>query len=314
MLLGVLLASPAPAEQAATVKGTKVNVRGKPSLKGEVVTQLDMGETVVVLEEIPVTSPAAGEPGRWARIQLPANTPVYVFAPYIDPLDKTVKVSRLNLRAGPGEGYGVLGRIPRGARVKELRTTNNWMEIEAPSDAFAYVAMDYLELVRTLPTPPPSTTPAPTVTEPPTTVETVPAEPPPLVADDRRVVTPPADTPPLEPTPVELEPVTTPPAVVVQGEPTIPMVETEIAPADVPRRVVIREGRLVYSRSIQAPTTFALESLETKRLINYLHSEQDGLNLKAFAGRKVFVTGEELLDARWARIPLLDVEDIAISP
>jgi hypothetical protein len=77
---------------------------------------------------------------------------------------------------------------------------------------------------------------------------------------------------------------------------------------------VIREGRVVYSRSVQAPTKFALESLENHRLINYLHTEEEGLKLKSFAGKKVTVTGEELLDARWAYTPILDVEDIRIAP
>jgi hypothetical protein len=87
--------------------------------------------------------------------------------------------------------------------------------------------------------------------------------------------------------------------------------EPEVEPA--PRRIVIREGRVVVAFSPQAPTRFGLMSLETKRLINFLHTEVEGLNLRAFAGRDVFVTGEELLDARWIT-PLIEVEDIRLAP
>jgi hypothetical protein len=146
------------------------------------------------------------------------------------------------------------------------------------------------------------------VVEPPATTQTVQTEPPPVVANDN----PPPTTP--EPSPAVPTTDTVPAPATVQPEPTIPTVQPEPEPVETPRRVVIREGRVVYSRSIQAPSTWALESSETRRLINYLHTEQDGLNLKAFAGRKVFVTGEELLDARWARIPLLEVEDIKVAP
>ena len=302
----------ARAEQTATVKGNRVNVRGKATMNSEVITQLAAGETVVVLEEIKVKNPKKNEPGVWARIQLPASTPVYVFAPYIDPEEKVVKVNRLNMRAGPGEKYSVLGRIERGTTVKELRTTDNWMEIEAPASASAFISMEFLELMP-VPTPAPTPEPRPTSPTPPelaTTAQPVQTQPPPVVANDQPTTTVPV------PDPVATVPATEPgvdPSS-VQPAPTIPTVPMDPEPVETPRRVVIREGRVVYSRSIQAPTRWALESEETHRLINYLHTEQEGLNLKAFAGRKVFVTGEELLDARWARTPLLDVEDIQVAP
>jgi uncharacterized protein YgiM (DUF1202 family) len=143
-LTGALLAASA-AEQTALVKGDRVNVRGRPSLLGEVITQLNQGEKVIVIEEIPVATPKPGEPASWTRIALPANTPVWVFAPYIDPDTKTSMVNRLNLRGGPGENYSVLGRLERGSKVNEIRVVSNWMEIEAPAGTHAFVASNFLE-------------------------------------------------------------------------------------------------------------------------------------------------------------------------
>jgi uncharacterized protein YraI len=316
--LGAALASPLLAEQVATVTGTRVNVRGQPTLRSEVITQLRSGDRVVVLEEITAADPKMGEPTRWARIQLPDTTTVFVFAPYVDPATKTVKVNRLNLRGGPGENFSVLGRLTRGERVKEVQTTASWMEIETPPEAHAFVALDFLEVEEPRPTIATAPGPVPPPADAPLLADWPPAAPPP--------VTPPVGSD-IDVTEVEIEPIwpgVTPPrtddwpgteagVLQVGVAPTVPMVEPEPPVEPTPRRVVIREGRVVVAFSPQAPTRFGLMSLETRRLINFLHSEVEGLNLRAFAGRDVFVTGEELLDARWVT-PLIEVEDIRLAP
>jgi uncharacterized protein YgiM (DUF1202 family) len=303
-LTGALLSASA-AEQTALVKGDRVNVRGRPSLVGEVITQLRQGEQVTVLEQISLDAPRPGEPAQWSRIRLPANTPVWVFAPYIDADDGTSKVNRLNLRAGPGENFSVLGRIERGSQVKEIRVVNNWMEIEAPDDTHAYVASSFLEILA--PAEPavvapdlahvdPTTKTDPEATDPAAHDEDSAPQPVVVDADTPLAVAPGTeteDTAPLVTTPVE---------------------EEEITPEELPRRVVVREGRVIISRSIQAPTEYALESLQTRRTINYVHSEDLGVNLKVYAGRKVIVTGEELIDRRWTNTPIIEVESIRLIP
>lgn len=301
------------AEQTAVVTGDRVNVRGRPSLIGEVIMQLNQGDQVLVLEQIPVANPKAGEPSQWMRIRLPANTPVWVFAPYIDPDEGISKVNRLNLRAGPGENFSVLGRIERGMPVKEIRVVNNWMEIEAPDTTHAFVAADFLEITGpAVPTEDPTTTahaPAkaddlpPSETASPETVAALDGEesaPTPVEVDSETPIAAAPDTESIE----RIPGVTTPPVAE----------EIELAVEELPRRVVSREGRVIISRSIQAPTEYALESLQTRRTINYIHSEDLGVNLKVYAGRKVIVTGEELIDRRWTNTPIVEVESIRLIP
>ncbi|MBU6399613.1 MAG: SH3 domain-containing protein, partial [Verrucomicrobia bacterium] len=151
----------AQADETAVVQAERVNVRGKPSTFGEVVTQLKRGETVTVLEEIPTAKPKPGEPAKWAKIKMPENTPLWVNASFIDPTNKTVKVKRLNVRAGAGENYSVVGRLAQGDVVKEIRVVDDWMEIETPTNTYAYVAADLIQK--------PESTPA--ATEPPKTAE-----------------------------------------------------------------------------------------------------------------------------------------------
>ena len=51
----------------------------------------------------------------------------------------------MNLRAGPGENYSVLGVVERGTAVNEITTKGDWTQIETPTNAFAFVAAMYLK-------------------------------------------------------------------------------------------------------------------------------------------------------------------------
>ena len=300
-LLVASLSQPVRAEQMALVKGNRVNVRGQATLGSEVITQLSEGETVTVLEEIPVESPKKGSPARWSKIKLPANTPVWVFAPYIGQANKEVRVNLLNIRAGPGEQYSTLGELGRGTVVSDIRVVGNWMEIETPKEAHAFVASEFLVLQpkaegqlaeSTTDAPAPETTPAETTKPAGTeTIETV-------------EVVESADTP--------VQPVATEDAGVTNVL-ELAVVEEEIEEPAKPR-IVTREGIVIVTLSIQAPTVYALQSAETRRTINYLHSENLGINLKNFGGRRVIVSGEELLDPRWTNTPLLEVESLRLVP
>src|SRR5205814_10422033 len=71
------------AKEAAVVKRDRVNLRAQATATSEVITQLKKGETVTVLEELSARKHERGEPAKWAKIQLPPNTPVWAYAPYI---------------------------------------------------------------------------------------------------------------------------------------------------------------------------------------------------------------------------------------
>jgi hypothetical protein len=63
----------------------------------------------------------------------------------IDATSKAVLPKKLNLRAGPGENYSVLGVIERGTVVNPITTKNDWMQIDPPANAYAFVAAMYLK-------------------------------------------------------------------------------------------------------------------------------------------------------------------------
>jgi uncharacterized protein YgiM (DUF1202 family) len=307
----------------ATVVASNVNVRGQAKLNSEVVTRVTKGQMVTVLEEIVRSNTGPEEPSAWAKILLPPNAHCWVNSMYIDTTNKTVRPKKLNLRAGPGENYSVIGLMQKGDAIKETKTKGDWIEIEPPANAYAFVAAQYLSqeapAVAAAPTPPaaPAAAPAPpTVTTPPAvTTPPPPAEPPPTQAAV-------AAAPTVAPPPTEA-PATPPPTAAQPGPApavTTPVTTPAVAPAPdttepeepPPPRIVQREGIVRGMTSIQAPSRYVLISAENRRDIDYLHTSSTNLDLSRYKGLRIIVTGEEGLDDRWGNTPVLTIQKIQV--
>jgi len=278
----------------ATISGNNVNVRGKAGYKGEVFTKLNNGETVSVIEQVILQKPKAGEPSQWAKIAFPTNTQVWVHSAYID-ANKTVKPKKLNVRTGAGENYSVVGTIEQGTAVKEVSTKDNWIQIEAPATAFAFVAASYLQQTATGAVVPPvvSVAPPETSTNVPSSTEIAS-----ITTDNPNVIA--TNNPTVEPNPPVAQDAanaTPPPPVMIEE--------------DIPR-FVSHEGVVRGSGSIQAPTEFALYSKETGKAINYLFSPTPQLDVGKYFGRRIIVNGQEGLDKRWTNTPVLTIQKIYV--
>lgn len=199
--------TPGPAE----VNVKDLVVRGQAGLKGEQVAHLHKGDTVNVLEQINLAHHAADEPSQWAKISFPSSAHVWVNSKFVS--NGQVSTKRLNLRAGPGEDYSVVGVLEQGTPVQQIETKGNWIQIEPPTNAFAFVAARYLtEVAAAAPPPPPPPSEMP---------ETTPTQVPPPQAI---VTTPQPPPPPPQPT--------TPPVRIVQHEGIVGGVGSIIAPTE----------------------------------------------------------------------------------
>src|SRR5712664_431168 len=87
----------------ATVIASNVNVRGQAKLKSEIVTRINKGQAVTVLEEVTLKDSGPEEPSAWAKILLPPGAHVWANTAFIDSANKTVRPKKLNVRSGPGE-------------------------------------------------------------------------------------------------------------------------------------------------------------------------------------------------------------------
>lgn len=207
------------AQIPAVVNGDHLNVRSRPALSGEVITQLARGQVVTILEEglrAPGVTDTASE---WVRIELPALTHVWVSAGFVDPTANTVKPKRLNVRAGPGEEYGVLGTLSEGTAVQKVGERKGWLEIEAPAGLSAFVAAGYLQ--KTVVAPPAAPAPAAPAPSP---TNNVPPQP-----DTTNV---PAQTPPPQPAAATPQPASTETEVKPATETTPAVAVAPAAPAE----------------------------------------------------------------------------------
>jgi uncharacterized protein YgiM (DUF1202 family) len=283
---------------AATITGNNVNVRGKAGYKGEVFSKLNSGDTVTVIEQVILPKPKRGEPAQWAKIDFPPTAHVWVHSAYVDE-NKTVKPRRLNIRTGPGENYSIVGILEQGTAVKEVSAKGNWLEIEAPAGAYAFVAARYVQQAATEETVPTVVSLAPP--EPTTPPETTEVTPTPTIASTT------TDTTGVIATDSTEEPTPTPVPDDVNAAPPPAIIE-EI---DVPR-FVSHEGLVKGTVSIQAPTKFGLYSMENGKLINYLYSPTPQLEMSRYHGLHVIVSGQEGLDQRWTNTPVLNIQKIYV--
>ncbi len=243
LCLSALIASVGHAAETATISAGTANVRGRAGFIGEVITHLKQGDTVTILDRVTLSSPKAGEPAEWLKIALPANTPVWVHASYVDPASSTVNASRLTVRGGAGINYSVLGYLSQGTPVKEIRRQGDWLEIEPTEELHAFVAASVVKL------PPAATSAAPAVA----TAESVPVQSAPVetatpapepVPDTTTVATPVVQAPTASVgadigTPVATAPQTTPPATTTIIAEPAPAIATP--PVDAGRELTVEE-------------------------------------------------------------------------
>jgi len=284
---------PGPAEVAVS----NLVVRGQAGLKGEALTHVTKGDTVTVLSQINLDKHKAEEPAQWAKIKLPAGTKVWVNANFIDDATKVVRPKKLNIRGGPSENYSVLGLLERGTPVNEIVSKGNWMQIEAPTNAYAFVAAMYLKQEI------PVTPPQPEVPTPSTTP----------VTETQPMAAPPTSAPTVGATETTAALLPPPPAesnATMTAEATTSEVDTNLPPP--PPRVATHEGRVRHVTSIIEPTNFELFDPATGADIDYLYTTSTNLDISKYNGLHVIVTGEEGLVERWKNTPVMTIQKIQV--
>lgn len=350
-LLGTLTVS---AQETGTVTQNNVNVRGRAGFIGEVVTRLNSGETVEILDRVTLSKTKSGEPAQWLKIALPANTMVWVHGNFVDPVSNTVTANHLQVRGGPGINYSVLGILDSGTPVTETSRKGNWIEISPSPNLAAFIAASMVSVAppATAVVAESSTSPAEVVvseeqiTE--TTIEEDTDEVTLLVVDETAILAeelvepieqkPVKQTLPGSTTTVVAEPA---PAI-IDSDPTLdrPLTADERARlaleertragqrwyidgdpddallADLPehRRKVTREGLIRRTMSIQSPSDFSLNSERGGVRLNYLYTSSKNVPLGELLGVRVRITGEEGIDARWPDTPVLLIKSLDVIP
>ena len=285
---------------AAEVAAENLNVRGQAGLKGEAIAHLKKGDVVAVLSQINLDKHETGEPAQWAKIALPASTKTWIYTRFIDAATKTVTPKKLNLRAGPGENFSVLGVIEHGTAVKEITTKGGWTQIEPPENAYGFVAAMYLKQTASGTTVAANVPPS-TETAPMPMPMAMPAPTPTPVPEAAPIVTEPAPPAPVAAPPTAAAPEVVDANAAAVGDTNPP-----------PPRIVSHEGVVRHVDSIIAPTAYELYDPATGKEINYLHTTAVSLDISRYSGMRIVVTGEEGLAKRWNDTPVLTIQRIVV--
>ncbi|MEE2946740.1 MAG: SH3 domain-containing protein [Verrucomicrobiota bacterium] len=327
--------------EPATVSADRVNVRARASLVGERVTQLRKGDQVTVLAKVTVAPPREGEPADWLKIAMPAAGQTWVHIGFVK--EAKVTVSKLNVRAGGGERFSIVGLLAKGDAVKEKRVAGDWIEIEHPAGAYAYIAAQFVALgqaTEETPEETPEDKPAEVAKtdEPEGTPEAKPAETTPEAEKETADVTEisepeenkaepeePAETggmpDPPEPEVVVLDassgietqqPPMGNPEDAEEAKPEPAPAITEAKLPVPPSRIVTREGRIKrrFFRSPKAPSRFELLD-DNGRTINYLYSSDSGPLKTAEVDDGEPITFERLMSMlRNRRVVLTGIEAV----
>ncbi len=302
------------AQGKGVVTAERVNLRTRASLyDSQAFAKVNTGDSLVILEQIEVNSPSSEGPSQWLRVSVPKEILLWISSKYVDKPSGSVTVNRLNIRVGPGVEHQVIGQLMQGDVITPVKEAGDWVGIEPPEQAVAYIASQFVELQ----------TPEEVVQETPAELpaensELSPdSETPLLIVDDpqgdgsqvlQATVSgnQPDESPATGQDPSNLTPSVSEnrpeealtqdnlPESTQQENPPVTENADAVAPAPVVgeeltseddkilserlKRIVTREGIVKRSRSIQAPTYHRLEDPTTHRTMNYLYTGKLHLN------------------------------------
>lgn len=127
----------------------RVNLRAKPAESAEVVGQAAKGEALVV------RSRSRG----WVEVVPPARLDLWVHEDFVK--DGVIAAQSVNVRAGAGMNFSIVGQLNAGQPVEVRGTLGEWARIKPPESCSLWVSES---MVR------PEAVPAPPTAAPPTSV------------------------------------------------------------------------------------------------------------------------------------------------
>ncbi len=118
------------------ITGKNVNVRAGGSANFERIAQLQEGDKIVVVDQT----------YSWYKVKLPAGSDCYMSADYVRLLTSdigSVIGHRVNIRAGNGINYSVIGQLTKGTKVRIQAVKDGWYKIEPIEGIYGWVSTDF---------------------------------------------------------------------------------------------------------------------------------------------------------------------------
>ncbi|MFC1666670.1 SH3 domain-containing protein [Candidatus Omnitrophota bacterium] len=122
------------------VKNNDANLRAGDSVNFESLYRLQKGDPVKIVDKR----------YSWFKIMLPKGAHLYIKNDYVDlvPYEGAgiVNAMRVNLRAGPGANYSVLGQASGPEKLNVFSEKDGWYEIERPNGTAGWMHSSQLRL------------------------------------------------------------------------------------------------------------------------------------------------------------------------
>jgi uncharacterized protein YraI len=253
----------------AKVSGERVNLRARPDRNAEVVGQAAQGEVLVV----------RSIQNEWVEVTPPGSVELWVHQDFIQ--DGKSTADKLNVRAGPGINYNVVGTLSKGEAITVRGQFNEWVKIAPMRSASLWVHKEFVELIL------PAKKPAPAPVVAPPKPRPAPAPVPPVVAPAPK----PAPTPPPAP-----------PADLV------------LIPLEGQGRAVSREGELKPAPYVMnRPSAYRLIRRTGNRIDTICYLRGNSAQLESMLGQTLLVRGREYW-TQGVREPIVVIESIETRP
>lgn len=273
------LAVPAAAAEPVPVRvtGHRVNLRAKADDNAEVVGQVDQGDRLL----------ARSTADEWVEIVPPESVDFWVHRDFV--ADGVVIVPRLNVRAGPGINYTVVGTVDRGATINARGDFGDWLKIAPVPNGSLWISSEFVEPVK------------------PEKPKAVRPEPPPA----------PKPVPPPPPAPAPPKPVEPPAPVVRPVPPAPPPPEVRPPPPDLDLIPLRGQGDAVEVEGVLRPAGFVLGRPSRYRLVRFkghitetiCYVRGNERQLETLVGQRLLIRGREYW-VQGVRHPVLVPEQI----
>ena len=122
-----LLPVAAQAQEYVSIKGNSVNVREKPTTRSSTLWELSKGYPLQIVKR----------QGQWLRVKDYEATLGWVHAPLTA---KVVTAHTANLRSGPGQKHGRVGKLEQYEIVQTLKKQGSWAQVQRSSGQSGWVA------------------------------------------------------------------------------------------------------------------------------------------------------------------------------
>ncbi len=123
----------------AVITGDSVNLRSGPGLNFERLRKMNKGNLVLVTD--------ANNP-QWLKVKLPRNSNAFVHKDFLSIENSVYGVitgERVNVRAGEGTNFNVIGQLNPKDRVEIIRGAKEWVQIYPYKNCFAWVHKDFIK-------------------------------------------------------------------------------------------------------------------------------------------------------------------------